>query len=137
MFAFGHGLSYARFVYDMDKAEIAKFGEGESWSVSLPVKNVGTLAGKETVQIYAAYPNSRVERPVKELKGFAKTRLLQPGEQETLTVKITPRGFAYWDDVLCRFRLDAGEYLLIVAASASDVRGKAKITISKDYIFEE
>lgn len=137
MFAFGHGLSYAKFVYDMDNAEIAKFGEGESWSVSLPVKNVGTRAGKETVQIYAAYPNSQVERPMKELKGFAKTRLLQPGEQETLTVKITPRGFAYWDDFLCRFRLDAGEYQLIVAASASDIRGKAKITISKDYIFEE
>lgn len=137
MFPFGHGLSYAKFVYDMDKAEIAKFGDGDSWSVSLPVKNVGTCAGKETVQVYATYPNSKVERPVKELKGFAKTRLLQPGEQETLTIKITPRGFAYWDDFLCRFRLDAGEYQLIVAASASDIRGKAKITVSKDYIFEE
>lgn len=137
MFPFGHGLSYAKFEYDMDKAEIAKFGDGDSWAVSLPVKNVGTRAGKETVQIYAAYPNSKEDRPVKELKGFAKTRLLQPGEQETLTVKVTPRGFAYWDDFLCRFRLDAGEYQLIVAASATDIRGKAKITVSKDYIFEE
>lgn len=137
MFPFGHGLSYTKFVYDMDKAEIAKFGDGDSWAVSLPVKNVGTRPGKEIVQIYAAYPNSEEERPVKELKGFAKTRLLQPGEQETLTVKIKPIDFAYWDDFLCRFRLRAGEYQLIVAASATDIRGKAKITISKDYLFEE
>ena len=137
MFPFGHGLSYTKFLYDMDKAEIAKFGDGDSWSISLPVKNVGTRAGKETVQIYAAYPNAKESRPVKELKGFAKTKLLKPGEQETLTVKIKPVDFAYWDDFLCRFRLDAGEYQLIVAASASDIRGKAKITISNDYIFEE
>lgn len=137
LFPFGHGLSYTKFLYDMDKAEIAKFGDGESWSVSLPVKNTGTHAGKETVQIYAAYPNAKERRPVKELKGFAKTKLLQPGEQETLTIKLTPAAFAYWDDFLCRFRLDAGEYQLIVAASAADIRGKAKIAVSKDYIFEE
>ncbi len=137
LFPFGHGLSYTRFLYDMDNAEVAKFGDGDSWSISLPVKNIGAFAGKETVQIYAAYPNARQERPVKELKAFAKTRLLQPGEQETLALKVKPSDFAYWDDFLCRFRLDAGEYVLIVAASAGDIRGKAKITVSKDYIFEE
>jgi beta-glucosidase len=136
MFAFGHGLSYAKFAYDMDGAEIAKFSEDESWAVSLPVKNVGERAGKETVQIYAAYPNAKVERPVKELKAFAKTRLLAPGEQQTLTVKLRPRDLAYWDSFLRRYRLDAGEYQLIVAASAADIRGRAKVTVAKDYVFE-
>jgi hypothetical protein len=100
-------------------------------------KNIGSRAAKEAVQIYAAYPNAKEERPVKELKGFAKTRMLAPGEQETLTVRLRPRDLAYWDPFLCRFRLDAGEYQLIVAASAADIRGKAKVTIATDYVFEE
>lgn len=137
LFPFGHGTTYTKFLYDMDKAEIAKFAEDDSWAVSLPVKNIGSRAAKEAVQIYAAYPNAKEERPVKELKGFAKTHMLAPGEQETLTVRLRPRDLAYWDPFLCRFRLDAGEYQLIVAASAADIRGKAKVTIATDYVFEE
>ena len=137
LFPFGFGLSYTKFQIDMDKAEIAKFQEDDSWSISLPVKNTGTRPGKEVVQIYAAYPDAKVARPVKELKAFAKTRTLAPGEQETLTMKIRPRDLAYWDDFLCRFRLDAGDYQLVVASSAADIHGKAKVAVAKDSVFED
>ncbi len=137
LFPFGHGLSYTKFEYDMDKAEVIKHSDGAGWSVSVPVKNTGTLAGREVAQIYAAYPDAKEERPVKELKGFAKTRLLSPGESETLTVSITPRDLAYWDVFTSRFRLAAGTYELLLGSSASDIRGRAKLNVAKEVIFAD
>lgn len=137
LFPFGHGLSYTKFDYDMDKAEIVKRTDGPGWAVSVPVKNVGSVAGRETVQIYAAYPDAKEERPVKELKGFAKTRLLSSGESETLTVIITPRDLAYWDSFASRFRLGPGTYELLVGASAGDIRGRAKMTVAKETFYHD
>ena len=137
LFPFAHGLSYTKFEYDVDKAAVATLADGAGWTVSVPVKNIGDRPGKETVQIYAAYPNSRVTRCVKDLKGFAKTKLLAPGESETLTVSISPRNLAYWDSFASAFRLDAGEYELRIGSSALDLRGKAKITVPRDYVFKD
>ena len=137
LFPFGHGLSYTKFEYDMERAEVIKLADGAGWSVSVPVKNVGGVAGRETVQIYAAYPDAKEERPVKELKGFAKTRLLSPGESEKLTVALTPRDLAYWDSFASRFRLAPGTYELLVGASAADIRGRAKMTVAKEMFFND
>ena len=137
LFPFGHGLSYTSFRYEVDFAEVVKLPGDEGWSVSFPVRNIGNRKGMEVVQFYASYPNSKVERCEKELKGFAKTRALDPKESEALTIVISPRDLAYWDVFLNRFRLDAGDYAILVGASSGDIRGKAKISVSKDYVFED
>lgn len=125
LFPFGYGLSYTTFAYDQVKVE----GEGEEWKVSVRVTNTGKVAGKESVQFYMAPVEPKIERAVKELKGFAKTRLLQPGESEVLSATITKRDFAYWD-VLCHdWRVDPGKYEILVGASSADVRGKVAVEV--------
>ena len=136
-YPFGHGLSYTKFEYDMEKAEVARFADEIGWAVSLPVKNAGDAPGKEAVQIYVSYPNAKKPRAVKVLKGFAKTKLLSSGEGETLKIAVSPRDLAYWDDFTNRFRLDQGECEILVGASALDIRGRAKITITRDYEFTD
>ena len=137
LFPFAHGLSYTKFDYLVDKAAVATLTDGAGWNVSVPVKNIGERPGKEAVQIYAMYPAPRITRCVKDLKGFAKTKLLQPGETDTLTISITPRDLAYWDSFSSAFRLDAGEYEIWIGFSAHDLRGKSKITVSRDYVFKD
>ncbi|MBO6167644.1 MAG: glycoside hydrolase family 3 C-terminal domain-containing protein [Kiritimatiellae bacterium] len=138
LFPFGHGLGYTEFDYEMESAEVARFAQTEDWFVSLPVKNIGKRPGRETVQIYATFPEGdETIRPVKKLVGFAKTRLLAPGEAETLTLRISPRDLAYWDSFSGSFRLDKGEYGIAVGASASDIKGKSKITVGEDYAFKD
>ena len=92
------------------------------------VKNTGKVAGKESVQFYMAPVDPKIERAVKELKGFAKTKLLKPGESETLSVTLTKRDFAYWDVLTHDWRVDPGKYEIRVGASAADIRGKVVVT---------
>ena len=125
LFPFGYGLSYTTFAYDQVKVE----GEDERWKVSVKVTNTGKVAGKESVQFYMAPVAPKIERAVKELKGFAKTRLLGPGESETLSVTLTKRDFAYWDVLRHDWRVDAGRYEILVGASCEDIRGKGAVEI--------
>ena len=127
LFPFGHGLSYTSFAYDEIKLE-KEVGVGQ-WKVSVRVKNTGKVAGKESVQFYMAPVDPKIERAVKELKGFAKTKLLKPGESETLSVTLTKRDFAYWDVLTHDWRVDPGKYEIRVGASAADIRGKVAVEI--------
>ena len=124
LFQFGHGLSYTTFGYDEVKVE----GEGEGWTVSVKVTNTGKVAGKEVVELYASYPDAKVERCVKELKGFAKTRLLEPGESETVEISVSARDLAYWNEFTHRFTTDAGQYDFTVGSTPADVRGKVSVS---------
>lgn len=104
--------------------------------VSVTVTNTGKVKGKEVVQFYAAYPNAKVERCVKELKGFDKVSL-KPGETKTVKFNVSPRDLAYWDEFLHRFRTDAGDYEILVGSSSADIRGKATIHIDRDQLFDD
>ena len=128
LFPFGFGKSYTTFGYSNVSAA--------NRQVSVTVTNTGKMEGKEIVQFYAAYPDAKVERCVKELKGFEKVTL-KPGESKTVKFSGFPRDLAYWDEFAHRFRTDAGDYEILVGASAADIRGKAKIHIGSDQVFAD
>ena len=128
LFPFGHGISYTTFAYGDVKAK--------GLEVSVAVTNTGKVEGKEVVQFYLAYPNARVERCVKDLRGFAKVAL-KPGETKVVTHRFTERDFAYWDDFAHGFRADAGRYEVLVGASSADIRGKAPLALARDLTFAD
>jgi beta-glucosidase len=126
LFPFGYGLSYTTFQYAKPVVEAS----GNDVTVSVTITNVGNRVGKETAQVYAAAPkNKQMEKPVKELKAFAKTRLLQPGESETLQMRIPREKLASWDEVQHRWIVDGGIYTFMVGASSADIRGKATVKL--------
>ena len=94
LFPFGHGLSYTTFKI----ANLKAVKDGSGVKVSVEVRNTGTTAGAEVVQIYVGQPKCSVERPVRELKGFASVDL-NPGETKTLEMPLDQRAFAYWSDL--------------------------------------
>ena len=125
---FGHGLSYTTFEYGPVTVTNNR--------VSVTVTNAGKVAGKEVVQFYVAYPDAKVERCVKELKGFEKVAL-KPGEKKTVKFSVTPRDVAYWDEFAHRFRTDAGAYEVLVGSSSADIRGSATVTLPRNAVFAD
>ena len=125
-FPFGYGLSYTTFQYGQPTAQVS----GDEVSVEVTVRNTGSVAGKEVAQVYVSAPkNKQMDKPVKELKGFAKTRLLQPGESQTLRISIARSELASWNETTHEWQVDSGTYTLQVGGSSADIRGKAKITL--------
>ncbi len=125
LFPFGYGLSYTTFAYGKPSA----CADGDSISISLSVSNTGKAAGKETVQVYAKAPKSHVARPARELKAFAKTALLQPGESQTVTMNVAKSDLRYFDESKHDWLLTPGTYTMLVGASSEDIRGKAAVEI--------
>ena len=125
-FPFGYGLSYTTFQYGQPTAQASS----DQVSVEVTVRNTGSVAGKEVAQVYVSAPkNKQMDKPVKELKGFAKTRLLQPGESQTLRISIPRSELASWNETTHEWQVDSGTYTLQVGGSSADIRGKAKITL--------
>ena len=125
-FPFGYGLSYTTFQYGQPTAQV----NGDQVNVEVTVRNTGSVAGKEVAQVYVSAPkNKQMDKPVKELKGFAKTRLLQPGESQTLRISIARSELASWNETTHKWQVDSGTYTLQVGGSSADIRGKAKITL--------
>lgn len=116
LFPFGYGLSYTEFSYD--KVEIKQ--EGEEIGVFVTITNCGKIAGKETVQCYVGKNDSKVERPRKELKAFAKIEL-QGGETKTIRLSIKKEELAYYDEIEKSFLVEAGQYQLYVGKSVADI----------------
>ncbi len=119
-YPFGYGLSYTDFAYSNPKAKKLK---NEDIEVSVTVKNTGKRAGKEIVQVYVSAPTTAtMEKPSKELKAFAKTRNLNPGESQTLTMTIARRDLASFDEAKSQWLVDAGRYDFQIGASSADIR---------------
>lgn len=126
LFPFGFGLSYTTFAYDGIKAS----REGSSIFVNITVRNTGNMTGKETVQVYVSAPkNKQIEKPAKELKAFAKTRQLQPGEAQDLRIEIDIDDLASWNEGSHEWQTDSGTYTILLGASSSDIRGKAIVIL--------
>ena len=119
-YPFGHGLSYTPFAYSGLKADTS--------SVTFTLTNTGSVAGAEVAQVYIGCKNSRIYRPAKELKGFAKV-FLAPGESKEVTVPLDDKAFRYFDVNTGRFEVETGEYEISVAASVSDVKLTATIPL--------
>jgi beta-glucosidase len=128
LFPFGYGLSYTTFAYSNLKVSAGTFKDVDGLTVSVEVTNTGKVAGKEVVQVYVHDRVSGLERPVKELKGFAKVEL-QPGETKTVSIALDFRAFAYYNPEYKQWITENGEFDLLVGASAADIRQSATVTL--------
>ena len=127
-YPFGFGLSYTTF--EMTKPVVKAKGK-DAVEVSITVKNTGSVAGKEVAQVYVQAPKGRLEKPVQELKGFAKTRSLQPGESQTLTIVIPVRDLASFDDAGSQWLTEAGTYTFRIGASSRDIQATASLKLNE------
>ena len=118
-YPFGFGLSYTTFEYS--DAQIAE--KGDAYEVTVTVKNTGKFEGKEVVELYISAPdNKAANKPVKELKAFAKTKQLKPGESETLTLTVKAADLASFDEAASAWVVAEGEYQFLVGASSQDIK---------------
>ena len=118
-YPFGYGLSYTTF--DYADAKISEQGDG--YEITVTVKNTGDREGKEVVQLYVAAPDSKAaNKPAKELKAFAKTKILKPGESETVKMEVKAADLASFDEAASAWMVAEGEYQFLVAASAADIK---------------
>ena len=124
-YEFGYGLSYTKF--DYSNLSITK--EGDKIKVSLKVKNVGQCDGKEVVQVYVRAPRGKLNKPFQELKGFYKTKLLKPNEEENVTIEIPMKHLASFNG--SSWVVEGGEYEIRVGSSSRDIRLIGKVTIEK------
>jgi beta-glucosidase len=128
LFPFGYGLSYTSFEYSNPAVSSAAFKDVDGLTVSVDVTNIGQVAGQEIVQIYVHDHKSKLARPPKELKGFAKIEL-QPGETKTVTIPLDFRAFAYYDPAYKRWITEEGEFDILIGASSADIRCTATVRL--------
>ena len=126
-YPFGFGLSYTTFEFSKPKVKVS----GKNVTVSVTVKNTGSVAGKEVAQVYVTAPKGSIEKPAQELKTFAKTRELQPGESQTLTMQIPVRMLASFDEAGSQWLTDAGQYTFKIGASSRDIRCTATAKVGR------
>jgi beta-glucosidase len=117
-YPFGFGLSYT--VFEFSKPAVC-IKDGTA-TVSITIKNTGNTNGKEVAQVYVTAPKGRLVKPAQELKAFAKTRELKPGEQQILTMRIPVRELASFDEQQAQWIADAGQYMFRIGASSRDIR---------------
>ncbi|MCE5342794.1 MAG: glycoside hydrolase family 3 C-terminal domain-containing protein [Eubacteriales bacterium] len=120
LFPFGYGLSYTDFRYDNLKLSANEIKDTDTLTVTLDVTNVGSMVGKEVVQLYVTDRQSTVIRPVRELKGFEKVAL-QPGQTKTVTFTLSKRAFAYWNIQLHDWHVETGTFGIQIGQSSRDI----------------
>ncbi|WP_273161264.1 glycoside hydrolase family 3 C-terminal domain-containing protein [Bacteroides fluxus] len=128
-YPFGYGLSYTTFSYGKPAVKVSADG----FKASIVVTNTGKVAGKEVVQLYVSAPGGGLQKPALELKSFAKTRLLQPGESETLTFDVTNYALASFDEAVQSWVSAKGRYTVKFGASVEDIRATSVYTLSKEF----
>ena len=126
-YPFGYGLSYTTFEFSKPVVKVS----GETVNVSVTVKNTGSVSGKEVAQVYVTAPKGQLEKPLQELKAFAKTRELKPGEQQVLSMQIPVRMLASFDEAGSQWLTEAGEYVFRIGASSRDIRCTAKAKVAQ------
>ena len=124
-YPFGFGLSYTSFAY----SDLIVTEEKERIHVSVKVKNTGSVPGKEVIQVYLSKIASKTYRPLRELKSYKKTRLLMPGEEETVDMAIEKEMRKYYETSLHSYLLEDGGYKVLVGCSSRDIRLEAEIAV--------
>ena len=127
-YPFGYGMSYTTFAYSKPVVKVAKDG---TVSASVTVTNTGSVAGKEAVQLYVSAPAGGLEKPACELKAFAKTRELKPGESEVVTMVVDPYTLASFNEGTSAWETAAGNYNAAFGASVADIRAAAAFKLAK------
>ena len=127
-YPFGYGLSYTTFSMGKPNVSIS----GDNYTVTLEVKNTGKLEGKEVVQLYVAAPDSKqLNKPVKELKAYAKTGKLKPGQSETVTLTVPAINLASFNEAESEWKVDAGKYQILLGNSSQNIQQKAEIDVKE------
>lgn len=130
LFPFGFGLSYTTFAYSDVRLNASEIGPDDTLSITLDVTNTGERAGAEIVQLYIHDSESRLHRPEKELKAFAKV-YLEPGEHQAVTLTISRQELAFYDDQAHAWIAEAGEFTALVGSSSQDIRATAHFTLKE------
>ena len=126
-YPFGFGLSYTTFEFSKPVVKVS----GDMVSVSITVKNTGSVSGKEVAQVYVSAPKGQIEKPLHELKAFAKTRELKPGESQVLTMQIAKRDLASFDEDGSRWMAEAGVYTFCIGSSVCDIKATATAKLTE------
>jgi beta-glucosidase len=134
-YEFGYGLSYTNFSVTGLKLSALNFNGHVTATVK--VTNIGKVAGKQVVQLYIGAPTQNIDKPEKELKGFAKTKLLQPGTSETLTFTINPSDLASYYTDKASWIADAGKYTVSVGTSSRQIKQVANFNLAKPIVTEK
>jgi beta-glucosidase len=128
LFPVGQGLSYTSFVNSSPQVSAKAFRDVDGLTVTVDVTNTGPMAGKEIVQVYIHDRASDLVRPEKELKGFAKVAL-RPGETKSVAIELDFRAFAYYHPQYRQWITEDGEFDILIAASATDIRHTLAVTL--------
>ena len=128
LYPFGYGLSYTTFAYSNLRTSSETIPAGGSVGVTFDLRNTGRRAGEEVLQLYVTHLASKVERPLKELKGFARVAL-RPGETKRITLNLAAEQLAYWDVKSKKFVVEPGTVRLMVGGSSADVRLSGKLSV--------
>lgn len=120
LFPFGYGLSYTQFEYSDLVLSSDKISDDQTLAATFKVKNIGSVAGAEVAQLYVKDVESTIFKANKELKGFKKV-FLQPGEEETITIVLDKRSFAYYNTNINDWHVESGDYLIMVGKNVSDI----------------
>ena len=126
-YPFGYGLSYTTFEYSNALLK----NDAEVFTVTVDVKNTGKISGKEVVQLYVSAPASSLDKPMQELKAFAKTKELKPGASQTITLTVPVADLASYDESKSAWVTDSGTYKLMVAASSRSVKATLDAVVAE------
>ncbi len=124
-YPFGYGLSYTDFEYGEMEAEI----ENDTINIAISVKNIGQVSGKEVIQLYVEKLNSKIDRPIQELKAFAKTNSLNPQEMDSVFISIPQKELRHWDEETKGWLMEKGTYRFKAGASSRDIRQIADLEL--------
>lgn len=131
-YEFGFGLSYTQFEYSPVKLSSTEFKD--KITASITIKNTGKFAGKEVVEMYLSAPSEKLKKPSEELKGFAKTKLLQVGESQTISFTLTPAELASFEPTQSSWIAEAGKYTIKIGASSLDIKQTKEFVLKKDMV---
>lgn len=129
-YPFGYGLSYTTFAISAPK--VRKNADG--WTVTVRVTNTGKHAGKQVVQLYSTAPHGKLDKPVRELQGFAKTPLLLSGKSAMVSIHVSAPDLASFDESRSAWVTDSGEYVLSVATDANTVSSEVRVQVAHDIV---
>lgn len=132
-YPFGYGLSYTTFDYNKLKVK----ERNGLYEMQLTVKNTGSTAGKEVIQLYISAPQGDLQKPVRELKAFKKTRLLKPGEKETITFRLSKYDLASYHTKKSAWIAEAGTYKIQIGASVEEINLEESIALEKEMVVSD
>ena len=134
-YEFGYGLSYTNFDYSDVKLSGKTFAD--KLTATVTIKNIGKTAGKDVVQLYLSAPSKNTDKPSSELKAFAKTKVLQPGESQTIILTINPKDLASFVTAKNAWIAEAGTYNVAIGTSSLNIKQTASFSLAKELVVEK